>query len=100
MRFITVKGEKYIQVVEYYKEINNKKKMKVLKSFGKYSPENELEAKIFLDSYNNAIEYKKQLPKNDNYSEILDKVKKIGGGILAIYLGIELLKKIFSDDES
>ena len=97
MRKTKVKGVEYIQVAQYYHDLNGKRRLKILRSFGKNIIQNMLEAEIFLSNVNKVEELK---AKNDSYSndELYKMVLKISGGVLGAFIGIKIIQWLLRDE--
>ena len=97
VRILSVKGVEYVQVVENYTE-NNKRRLKVLKSFGRNTPENYLLAEGYLAQYEKAKELIKS--KEPQKHKIDYSLLKFAFGAL-IGIGVLLwLWKRFRNDEN
>jgi hypothetical protein len=92
-----VNGRRYIQVADYYYDPTGSRKVKIIKSFGMETPQSRMEAEAFLANFH-AFEKLKDQNKDKGWDELLKLFLGIGGGVLAVYLGVEILKWIFDKD--
>ena len=98
IRVASVGERRYVQVADYYYDPTGVRKVKIIKSFGLESPQSRIEAQSFLSNFQNFKKLKEQ-NKNMGWDELLKIFLGVGGGVLAVYLGIEILKWIFDKDK-
>jgi hypothetical protein len=98
IRIASVGEKRYVQVAEYYYDPTGTRKLKIIKSFGLESSQTKIEAQTFLSNFENFEKLRKNNP-NMGWDELLKIFLGIGGGVLAVYLGIEILKWIFDKDK-
>ncbi|MCD4670356.1 MAG: hypothetical protein K8S14_07915, partial [Actinomycetia bacterium] len=80
IRVATERVTRYVQVADYYYDQTGKRKLKILKSFGKETPESRTEAEVFLSNLKTFEKIKKS-SSGLEWDEFLKKVGKIGGGL-------------------
>ena len=98
IRKTTVKGVDYLQVAEYFHDSTGKRRLKILKSFGKLKTESKFEAEMFLANVKKMEEIKENNEKLSN-DELLKLALKISGGVIGAYIGIKILQWIFDDGD-
>lgn len=98
IRLSNVNGRRYVQVADYYYDPSRVRKVKIIKSFGLETPQSRMEAEAFLSNFH-TFEKLKDQNKDKGWDELLKLFLGIGGGVLAVYLGIEILKWIFDKDK-
>jgi hypothetical protein len=97
VRILNVKGVEYVQVAENYTE-SNKRRLKVLKSFGRNTPENYLLAERYLAQYEKAKELiKRKEPQKHKIDYSL--LKFAFGALIGIGVLIWLWKRYRSDED-
>ena len=97
IRTATVGGRRYVQVADYYHDSAGERKLKIIKSFGLESPQSLMDAEAFLSTFQHFEKVKRDHP-NSNWEDLLKLALGIGGGVLAVYLGAEILKWIFKKE--
>jgi hypothetical protein len=97
IRIASVGDKRYVQVVDYYYDATGKRKLKIIKSFGLETTQSRMEAHSFLSNFQNFEKLREQ-NKDLSWDELLKLFLGIGSGVLAVYLGIEILKWIFDKE--
>jgi hypothetical protein len=100
VRTVRVSGVDYIQVVDY-KPSSGQTRVDVVKSFGRYSLENELKAQQFAADYDRLKDLaRKQASQSTNQEErqdFLSSALAVFGIVLGAAAIIALLNEIFRD---
>jgi hypothetical protein len=94
VRTITVGGRNYLQVVEYVK-VGEKRRIKILKSFGPDNLQNRLKAEQFASNYNTF----KSVAQKEAQQPNVDIGKLLTGAlvIFGIILGAKIISEIIND---
>ena len=94
VRIITVGGRNYLQAVEYVKE-GEKRRIKILKSFGPDNLQNRLKAEQFASNYNTFRSVAQREAQQPN----VDIGKLLTGAlvIFGIILGAKIISEIIND---
>jgi hypothetical protein len=92
VRTINVGGRTYLQVVEYV-NINGKRSIKVLKSFGQDNLQNRLQAEQFASSYNTFRTVAQKEIQQGNIQDFL----KAAFVIFGIILGAAIISEIIDE---
>jgi hypothetical protein len=98
IRTATVGGRRYIQVADYYYDSNGNRRLKIIKSFGLETSQSLMDADAFLSTFQHFEKIKHEHPKS-SWEELIKLALGIGGGVLALYMGGEILKWIFSKEK-
>jgi len=89
-----VSGNEYIQVVEYYqKEGEEKRRLKMLRGFGRNTFSSGLDAKVYLAVYNAVVDFIKEF-KHINQVALFQRIMKLNDGYVAALLGYNGIKWI------
>ena len=93
VRVVVVLGKHYLQVVKYVKRTETKNMIKVLKSFGAYSLENELKAHRFSSDHNTLVKLLNKSFLDINKKKFVESALTVFGSTLGRDLIINMVKK-------
>ena len=97
VRILNVRGVEYVQVGENYTE-GNKRRLKVLKSFGRNTPENYLLAERYLAQYEKAKELIKSKERHKHKIDY-SLLKFAFGALIGIGVLLWLWKRYRNDED-
>jgi len=100
VRTITVGGRNYLQVVQYVK-VGEKRRIKILKSFGLDNLENRLKAERFASNYNTfrSVAQREAQQPNVDIGKLLTGALVIFGIILGAKIISDIIDELTTDDD-
>ncbi len=88
IRITRVREKEYIQVYEYFSEPEGKRKVKILKSFGRATAEARMEALLFKENYNLMKNMKDWADKGEIEFDLM-KSLMVADGVIGAFLGLD-----------